>query len=1100
MKFRIFLLGVLQINLLIVFAQSTPPLFEQLNPKDTRVLFKNALDESEGLNVLAYEYFYNGGGVAVGDINNDGLLDIFFTANMTNNQLFLNMGGLTFKDITSQACEALSGRKKSWKTGVTMADVNGDGWLDIYVCYSGKLPDDQRRNQLFINKGINAKGDVTFKEEAKLYGLDDQSYSTQAAFFDYDNDGDLDMFLLNHSVKKIDNMEFARLSNEIDELAGSKLYQNNQNYFTDVSKKAGIKQNPMTFGLGVAVADINKDGWLDIYVSNDYNEPDYLYINNGNGTFSNKAETALTHLSQFSMGLDIADFNNDGLPDIVTLDMLPEDNRRQKLLQLQENYESFELMQNQGLQKQYMRNMLHLNNGDGTFSEIGRLAGVSNTDWSWTPLFADFDNDGYKDLFVSNGYLRDYTNKDFLRYWGDYKLKKAIDREPALLMDLIRAMPSTLVPNYVFKNNQNLTFSNQQEAWGINTPVISSAAVYADLDNDGDLDLVVNNVNDYAFLYKNNSREQYNSAYLSIALRDKTANTLALGAKVYIYHQGVIQYQEVNSARGYLSAVPPVLHFGMGTASTADSIKIIWPDQTTELLRNIKVNQRLLLQHKDNTQKLVYTNPPTKSIFSKVNPLISYSNEALPLNDFKRQLLMLFMYSNTGPVIAKADVNKDGREDIFISGDLDKPGRLYIQQAGKQFTLNEGLSLGDESTSTTSAAAFFDCNGDGHVDLYVAKGGYAQWESGSAPLQDVLYINDGKGQFTLAPQALPDLSASSKSCVRPCDFDGDGDMDVFVGGRVFPGKYPMAPTSYLLVNNGKGVFSKAVIPFAHIGMVTDAQWADLNADGRKDLVICGEFMPITVFINTAEGFIDKTNDYFSGKTNGLWFTLKITDINGDGQDDIIAGNMGLNAPFRVSDKEPAQLYYADFDGNGSIDPFFNFYVQGKSYPFVSRDELNEQIYAMRKKFASYKQYADATIQDIFSAEELAKNPVLTLNELSTTCFLNQQGKFVKLALPMQAQFSIVSKILTGDFNKDGIIDLLLFGNKTDNRLKIGSIDAGYGCLLVGDGKNGFEYVNQTTAGLSVKGDVKSVETVLVDQEKYLVIGASGKVLVFYKVQ
>ena len=1100
MKFRILLFVFLQINLLLVFAQSKPPLFEQLNPKDTKLLFKNALDESEGLNVLAYEYFYNGGGVAVGDINNDGLQDIFFTANMTANHLFLNLGGLKFKDITAQACEALSGRKKSWKTGVTMADVNGDGWLDIYVCYSGKLPDEDRRNQLFINKGLNTKGEVTFKEEAKLYGLDDKSYSTQAAFFDYDNDGDLDMFLLNHSVKKIDNMEFARLSNEVDELAGSKLYQNNQNYFTDVSKKSGIKQNPMTFGLGLAVADINKDGWLDLYVSNDYNEPDYLYINNKNGTFSNQAELALNHLSQFSMGLDIADFNNDGLPDIVTLDMLPEDNRRQKLLQLQENYESFELMQSQGLQKQYMRNMLHLNNGDGTFSEIGRLAGVSNTDWSWTPLFADFDNDGYKDLFVSNGYLRDYTNKDFLRYWGDYKLKKAIDREPALLMDLIKAMPSTLVPNYIFKNNQNLTFSNQQQAWGINTPVISSAAVYADLDNDGDLDLVINNVNEQAFLYKNNSREIYNSAYLSLTLKGIKQNSQALGTKVYIYYKGHMQYQEVNPARGYLSAVPAVLHFGMGTETVADSIKIIWPNNQVQLLQKVSVNQQLTIQQKDNPQKALQEIVPAKSIFSKAEPLIAYSNEALPLNDFKRQLLMLFMYSNPGPVIAKADVNKDGREDIFISGDLDKPGRIYLQQTTKQFKLNDGLSLGDESTSTTSAASFFDANGDGYVDLYVAKGGYAQWESGSQPLQDVLYINDGKGHFNAVPNALPDVSASSKSCVRPYDFDGDGDMDVFVGGRVFPGKYPMAPTSYLLVNNGKGVFTKALIPFAQIGMVTDAQWADLNGDGRKDLVICGEFMPISVFINTTQGFVNKTNEYFSGNTNGLWFTLKIADINGDGRDDIIAGNMGLNAPFQVSEKAPAELYYADFDGNGSIDPFFNFYVQGKSYPFVSRDELNEQIYAMRKKFASYKQYADATIQDIFSDEALAKNPALTLTELSTTCFLNQEGKFEKLQLPIQAQFSMVSKILTGDFNKDGITDLLLFGNKTDNRLKIGSIDAGYGCLLVGDGKQGFEYVNQAAAGLSVKGDVKSAELILVDQETYLVIGASGKVLMFYKVQ
>ncbi len=1100
MKFRILLYVFLLMDLQPVSAQTPKLLFEQLNPKDTRLIFKNELDESEGQNVLAYEYFYNGGGVAVGDVNNDGLQDVFFTANMKPNHLFLNMGGMQFKDITSQACDALSGRKKGWKTGVTMADVNGDGWLDMYVCYSGKLEDAERRNQLFINKGLNAKGGVTFAEEAKLYGLDDMSYSTQAAFFDYDNDGDLDMFLLNHSVKKIDNLEFARLSNEVDELAGSKLYQNNQNHFTDVSKKAGIKQNPMTFGLGMAVADMNNDGWQDLYVSNDYNEPDYLYINNHDGTFTNKAATALTHLSQFSMGLDIADFNNDARPDIITLDMLPEDNRRQKLLQLQENYESFELMQSQGLQKQYMRNMLHLNNGDGTFSEIGRLAGVSNTDWSWSPLFADFDNDGYKDLFVSNGYLRDYTNKDFLRYWGDYKLKKAIDREPALLMDLIKAMPSTLVANYVFKNNQNLTFSNKQQEWGMNTPVISSGAVYADLDNDGDLDLVVNNINENAFLYKNNSREINNTAYLSITLKGNQGNSQALGAKVYVYNKAGVQYQEVNSCRGYLSAVPAVLHFGLGSEQAADSIRIIWPGNKTALLKNVAANQHLKLQQTDAAVNNVFTAASTKTIFSKTDGLLAYKNEALPINDFKRQLLMLFMYSKTGPVIAKADVNKDGKEDLFISGDKENPGRIYIQNAAKQFKINEGTAIGNENESNTSAAAFFDCNGDGYVDLYVAKGGYAAWEANTIALQDELYINDGKGNFLPAANALPDVSASSKSCVRPYDFDGDGDMDVFIGGRVIPGKYPMPPTSYLLVNNGKGVFTAAAVPFSQAGMVTDAQWADINADGKKDLVICGELMPVSIFINTAAGFVNKTSEYFSEPSNGFWFTLQIADVNGDGKQDIIAGNLGYNSPFQVSEKQPAELYYADFDGNGSVDPFFNFYVQGKSHPFVSRDELNEQIYAMRKKFSSYKNYADATIRDIFSAEELAKNPVLTVNETATACFINQQGRFVKTILPLQAQFSIVSKIVTGDFNHDGKTDLLLLGNHSDNRLKIGSIDAGYGCLLAGDGNGSFKYVQQSEAGVSIKGDVKAVEEILIGGEKYLVVGASGKELIFYKEQ
>ncbi len=1067
------------------------PLFQLLSPKETNIKFRNDINETEQLNVLAYEYFYNGGGVAVGDINNDGLLDLFFTANMKPNKLYLNLGNMKFKDITREACRELEGRPDGWKTGVTMADVNGDGLMDIYVCYSGNKDNTTRRNQLFINQG-----NLKFVEKAKEYGLDDPGYSTQAVFFDYDNDGDLDMFLLNHNVKKIDNMELAQHRNETDELAGDKLFENQGGHFVDVSKKAGIRQNPLTFGLGVAIADINKDGWQDIYVTNDYNEPDYLYINNGNGTFREETTDCFRHLSQFSMGVDIADFNNDGLPDIMTLDMLPPDNRRQKLLQLQENYESFELMQQQGLHKQYMRNMLQLNNGDGTFSEIAQLAGVSNTDWSWCPLFADFDNDGYKDLFISNGYLRDYTNKDFLRYWGDYKLKKAIDREPMLMMDLVTAMPSTTLANYIFRNNHDLTFTNKQKEWGLDQLKISGGAVYADLDNDGDLDLVVNNTNENAFVYKNTSRESFNTAYLAVKLQGKGANSNAIGAKVYVYCNGLLQYQEVNPNRGYLSCVSTVLHFGLGDQKKADSVRITWPNQTSTLLLDVPANQQLMVPEKATTPVPLAATKQAP-LFSRAANIIDYRHEAFSENDFKRQLLMLFMYSKTGPVMAKADVNKDGLEDLFIGGDKNKPGRIYIQQAGGSF-LPSAASIGDENVSAVAAAAFFDANGDGFDDLYLAKGGYSLWEANTPALQDELYLNDGKGHFTLSAGLLPDMSACSKSCVRPCDYDGDGDIDLFVGGRIIPGKYPLTPESYLLVNDGKGHFTKANIPFSAIGMVTDAQWADLDNDGRKDLILCGEFMPVMVYMNTVAGFVDKTNEYFDTPAKGFWFTLTVADVNADGKPDIIAGNLGLNSQLHFSDKEPGELYYADFDNNGSVDPFFNFYIQGTSYPFVSRDELNEQIYPMRKKFTSYKDYANATMKDIFSKEELAKAGHLLVNESKTTCFINSNGRFVKATLPLQAQFSVVSKILPGDFNHDGKTDLLLLGNHSDNRLKIGSIDAGYGCLLLGDGKGNFSYAGQPVSGLCVKGDVKSAEQVTIAGKKYLVLGVSDEALQFYQ--
>ena len=1069
------------------------PLFHLLSSKETGIVFSNNISETENLNVLAYEYFYNGGGVAVGDINNDGLDDIFFTANMKPNKLYLNLGNMKFKDITKDASKELEGRPGGWKTGVTMADVNGDGLLDIYICYSGKVSDDMRRNQIFINQG-----NLKFVEQAKEYGLDAISYSTQAAFFDYDNDGDLDMFLLNHNVKKMDNMELSKFRNQTDELAGDKLFENQDGHFVDVSKKAGINQFPLTFGLGIAIADVNKDGWQDIYVTNDYNEPDYLYLNNRDGTFKEDSKNCFRHLSQFSMGVDIADFNNDGLPDIYTLDMLPEDNRRQKLLQLQENYEAFELMQSQDLHKQYMRNMLQLNNGDGTFSEIGQASGVSNTDWSWCPLFADFDNDGFKDLFVSTGYMRDYTNKDFLRYWGDYKVKKAMDREPVQLMDLIKAMPITLLSNCIFKNNGDFTFTNMQKSWGIDKPVLSNGAVYADLDNDGDLDLVVNNLNSEAFVYQNTSRETKTTSYLSLKLNYKDKNKNAIGAKVYVYANNEMQYQEVNPNRGYLSCVSTVVNFGLGKEQKADSVKIVWPDNSAQVLTKVSVNQRLVVDYKNSGRKDIPAKKEEKHIFNKITGVIDYAHEDFTENDFKRQLLMLFMYSKTGPVMAKGDVNKDGLEDLFISGDKNRTGKIYLQKAGGTFEAINNMDFGDENTSVTSAALLFDANGDGNMDLYVAKGGYSLIAPDTEPLQDELYINDGKGNLVLSPGMLPAMNASSKSCVYACDYDNDGDPDLFVGGRVIPGSYPAAPRSYLLNNDGKGKFTIVASPFDSIGMVTDAKWFDINKDGRKDLVICGEFMPVAVFINTTGGFVDKTNEYFNEVDKGLWFTIALADIDGDGNEDIIAGNFGLNSQLHFSDKEPAELYYGDFDNNGSIDPFFNFYIQGTSYPFVSRDELNEQMYGMRKRFTSYKDYANATMTKILMPGELEKAKKLTATENRTVCYMYRNGKFIKNVLPLAAQFSIVTKIVPVDFNHDGKMDLLLFGNHSDNRLKIGSIDANYGCLLKGDGKGGFTYIEQNLSGLSVKGDVKSVEQINVGGKKDLIIGISNEPLQVYK--
>jgi hypothetical protein len=654
------------------------------------------------------------------------------------------------------------------------------------------------------------------------------------------------------------------------------------------------------------------------------------------------------------------------------------------------------------------------------------------------------------------------------------------------------------VPNYVFRNNHDLTFSNKQQEWGLGQATISSGAVYVDLDNDGDLDLVVNNINQPASIYQNMSRENNHTNYLAVKLHGTGKNTNAIGSKVYIYNQGHLQYQEVNPNRGYLSCVSTTLNFGLGDNKSVDSLRIIWPDHTSELMTGVKGNQLLDIKYGSTTKPYTPAVKNVKPVFTKTKAAIDFTPDEISINDFKRQLLMLFMYSKTAPVMAKADVNKDGLEDLFISGGADKPGKIYMQQPGGKYREVTLQNAPKENAGTPAAATFFDANGDGYPDLYIAKGGYALYDPNVPDLQDELYLNDGAGHFTLSANALPALNSGSKSCVRPCDFDGDGDMDLFVGGRVVPGQYPTAPESYLLVNDGKGHFTRAKTPFDKIGMVTDAQWIDLNNDGRKDLVLCGEFMPITVFINTSEGFKDKTSDYFDASTNGFWFALHFADVNGDGKPDLIAGNLGDNTQIRASAKEPAEMYYADFDNNGSIDPFFNFYIQGKSYPFVSRDELNEQMYSMRRKFSSYKAYADATINDMFSADELAKAGKLTVNDTKTALFINSDGKFKPAPLPIQAQFSAVSQILTGDFEHDGNTDILLLGNHSDNRLKLGSFDANYGCLLKGDGKGGFVYVNQPVSGLSVIGDVKSAVETKIDNVPYLLIGLSDGPLQFYK--
>lgn len=1074
------------------------PLFKLLPAQQTGVDFSNALTEGLNTNVLLYQYFYNGGGVAVGDLNGDGFDDLYFTGNMTDNKLYLNKGHMHFLDITSTA--GVAGRSGPWKTGVTMVDINGDGKLDIFVSYSGHTRAEKRICQLFINQGNDGNGIPRFKDLAADFNLDFPSYATQAYFFDYDRDGDLDLLMVDHNPERLnisDVSTMAALLLKKDEQSGVRLLENENGRFVDVTDKTGIINSTFSYALAAGVSDINGDGWPDIYISNDYNAPDRLYINTGKKSFTDRLKQQMGHTSFYSMGNEVADVNNDLKPDVYTLDMLPEDNRRQKLLFGADNYESFNLNLQSGFYYQYMRNMLQLNNGNSTFSEIGQQAGISNTDWSWSPLFADYDNDGWKDLFITNGYTRDYTNMDFLKYMGDQLSDRRVMKED--LLNLVQKIPSSDVKSYLFKNRGDASFSNKSEAWGISEAANSNGAAYADLDNDGRLDLVVNNINKPAFIYHNQGNNLNKNHYLTVLLKGNGKNTQGIGAKVFVYCGKKAQYLEQMPTRGYQSSVSPVLHFGLGANGRADSVKVLWQSGETQLISNVSANQRITLEEKDAKH---YDDRPEviKPIFESALSPVKYHCSANDVNDYKRQPLLINPLSFSGPCMAKADVNGDGLEDLYIGGDKGTPSALYLQNKNHQFVLQNEPAFKHGIDLTDAAAVFFDANRDGKPDLYVAAGGYSQFTPDDPHLQDRLYLNDGKGHFKLSINTLPQLTGS-KGCVKVADVNGDGYPDIFVGGRVIPGRYPETPQSYLLINDGKGHFTNQADRYnsklSHIGMVTDAAWTDINGDKKPDLIVVGEWMPICIFENNGKQLIEVTAKYFDQAYRGWWNTVTVTDINHDGHPDLFVGNLGLNSQCRASDQEPAEMIYKDFDNNGAIDPILCFYIQHKSYPCVTRDELLDQISMMRGRFPDYKSYADATIQDVFSADELKGAKHLTANCLETSCFLSDKmGKLHKLQLPSQVQYSPVFTINLLDFDHDGNTDVLMCGNINHERIHFGKYDANYGTLLKGNKSGLFTYVSQVHSGLDLKGDVRSV---IPFGNDYL-FGINGLGVVAYKIK
>jgi hypothetical protein len=1077
-------------------APAAPPLFTLLSADQTGIDFANTLEEGPNTNVLLYEYFYNGGGVAIGDLNGDGLDDVYFSGNMVPNRLYLNQGNMRFRDITTEAGAA--GREGPWKTGVTMADVDGDGRLDLFLSYSGRLPAEKRTPQLLLNQGPDASGVPRFRDATAEAGLAVPAQSTQATFFDYDHDGDLDLLLVNHNPKSLpvlDDASTAALLRQNDWESGVRLFRNELGKtagnapatpkFTDVTLRAGLRNTSLSYGLGAGVADFNGDGWPDIYLSNDYDIPDYLYLNDGQGRFSDQLGNRLGHTSHFSMGNDAADVNNDGRVDLLTLDMLPEDNRRQKLLMAPDNYEKEAFRERAGFHAQTMRNMLHVANGDGTFREVGQLAGISNTDWSWAALLADYDNDGWKDLYVTNGYVRDYTNLDFLKYMNDFMQSNAGRFNREAVLELVYKMPASNVGNYAFRNRGDATFENTGTPWGMNQVSNSTGAAYADLDNDGDLDLVVNNTNQSAFVFRNDARTRNPHHYLAVRLEGAGRNTQGVGARLTLYHRGQVQYLEQMPTRGYQSSVSPRLHFGLGgtplgsTADAIDSLRIVWPLGTHQLLRNVKADQLLTLREADATDR--YRAPaPAVPLFRETRSPISQPYVRDARNDFKRQPLLVQPLSFDGPCLVKGDVNGDGREDVYAAGRDGTAAALFLQQPDGGFRRVPQPAFEADRAHEDADAVFFDADGDGDLDLYVCSGGYGDLLPDDARLQDRFYRNDGRGTFTRVNDALPALRTST-SCARVLDANGDGRPDLFVGGRVVPGRYPEVPRSYLLVNDGRGTFRDQTAQLAPAlqrpGLVTDAAAVDLDGDRRPELVVVGEWMPVQVWGQTGTQWTDQTTRFLAKPYRGWWNRLLVTDLNGDNRPDLVVANHGLNSQCRASETEPAELFFKDFDDNGALDPILCLYIQGRSYPYVTRDELLDQISVMRSRFPDYKSYADATLTDIFTPEERQGATTWQATTLRTTAFLSQQsGPLREVPLPAEAQVAPVYALAALDADGDGHQDLVLAGNVTRARLRLGRSDANRGVLLRGDGRGTFTAVAPNRAGFGLAGDIRSLLT------------------------
>ncbi len=1053
--------------------RAAPAQFEELAPSATGVTFENRLPEDTAFNILNYLYYYNGGGVAAGDVNGDGLPDLYFTANLGPNRLYLNRGDYGFEDVTDRAGVRGAG---GWTTGVTMADVNGDGRLDIYVSgvdYLGM----HGRSALYVNNG-----DGTFTDRTREYGLEHAGYATQALFFDYDGDGDLDVYLLNNSVHTERMIGRRPDRNERNPRAGDRLLRNDGGHFTDVSAQAHIYGGLEGFGLGVVASDFNLDGCPDLYVANDFQENDFLYMNNCDGTFREMGTSAMGHTSRFSMGVDAADINDDGRPDLVVVDMLP---GREDVLKTSANADSYtlaNLRKQAGYRDQYARNTLQLNRGEGKFSEIGLLAGVHATDWSWSALFADLDNDGRKDLFITNGIYRRPNDLDYINYVGNEAVQSSLAR--GITRDnlaLLQRMPSIPLANNAFRNEGNLSFTDMAAAWGLARPGFSNGAAYVDLNNSGALDLVVNNLNAPASIYRNRARELNGHHYLTLRLRGDSGNTGGIGARLLVRTGGTTQTLEVMPTRGFQSAVDPRPHFGLGAATRVDSLTVIWPDRRYQVLTNVVPDRIVTLDQSAATGRYQPARPAAAPLFEDVTARtgLDFRHVEDAFVDFDREPLMPHLLSREGPALAVADVNGDGLEDVYVGGAKGQPGALYLQQRDERFRVSSQPAIAADSMAEDVDAAFFDADGDGHPDLVVASGGN-ELHGEVEGLRSRLYLNDGRGHFHRDTAALPAIYENA-SCVVPGDFDGDGRTDLFIGSRAVSREYGVVPRSHLLHNDGGGRFSDVTLQRApalsEVGMVSAAAWIRSRTPGRLDLVVAGEWMPVRVFRQEGERFVERTAESGLAGSNGWWNTVAVADLRGNGRQDLVLGNLGLNSLLRASPKEPARLYVDDFAHNGSLQQILTFYKAGVSYPVAGRDELVRLIPSLRGRYPSYKDFGDSRIEDIFTPAELAHATVREATSFASAVALDDgNGRYTLRALPTEAQFAPIYAALAGDYSGDGIPDLVVAGNFSGVAPIFGRYDASYGLLLRGDGKGAFTPVDLAASRLLIEGEVRHLRS------------------------